>query len=99
MALRSDVIQEKRAVFDIIADLLEALCEQQVWTPTRLAYRCKLDSRTSTKYIEYILNAQLAVKINASTQLQITEKGRDFLLQYMNLIKMLQQEGSLGSGL
>lgn len=99
MAVRSDVIQQKRVLFDIIADLLDALCEQQVWTPTRLAYRCKLDSRTSTKYVNYLLELRFAVRVNGNTQLQMTDKGREFLHEYMKLIKMLEQESSLASEL
>jgi predicted transcriptional regulator len=95
MAVRSDIIGQKRVLFDIIAELLAALREQQVWTPTRLAYRCKLDSRTSTKYVNYLLEVQFAVRINGKTQLQMTDRGREFLHEYMKLIKMLQQESSL----
>jgi predicted transcriptional regulator len=99
VAIRSDLIHEKRVLFDIIAELLVALCEQQLWTPTRLAYRCKLDSRTSTKYVNYLLEVQFAVRINGNTQLQVTDKGREFLNEYKKLIKMLQQESSLASEL
>jgi predicted transcriptional regulator len=92
MALGSDVIQKKRALFETISDLLDTLCEQHSWRHTSLAYRCRLDTRTSAKYVNFLLNAQLAITVDPDRKLQITDKGREFLDQYRKLIEMLEHQ-------
>jgi predicted transcriptional regulator len=87
------ILQEKRASYDILAGLLHVLSTEPEINQTRLAQRSHLDTRMTAKYLKLLLDNLLVNKeyrrINNRPIVQITQKGRGFLEQYMILTSML----------
>jgi predicted transcriptional regulator len=95
MAIHSELVPQKRALLETLADVLASLCEQQISSQARLASRCNLDMKNAAKYIDFLLSAQFAI-INSNAELEITDKGREFLEEYKKLIdKLKEKEGSI----
>ena len=80
--------QLKRAYFDIVANLLEALLEEPS-NKTNLASRANLDTRATQRYLNLILKTEL-VTLEGSTMIRITSKGKDFLEEYRKLKLFLE---------
>jgi len=80
-------LKHKRGIFDIIATLLEIL-EEGDSNKTALASRASLDTRASNRYIDLILQFNLARKPDRNS-FKITDKGRAFLIQYTNLRRFI----------
>ena len=79
----------RRGFLEIIAEILTQL-EKNPTRKTMLSYRCKLDSRAVTKYLEIMEKIDMAAK---STENQnyfvITKKGKLYLKKYNSLVKPL----------
>jgi len=75
--------QLKRAYFDIVANLLEAVSEEPA-NKTKLASKANLDTRATQRYLSLILKTKLIDVDNAHT-LRITPKGKEFLEEYRKL--------------
>ena len=75
--------QLKRAYFDIVANLLEALSEEPA-NKTRLASKSNLDTRATHRYLSLILKTKL-ITVDPDNTLRITAKGKDFLEEYKKL--------------
>jgi len=80
--------QLKRAYFDIVASLLEALSEEPAHK-TNLASRANLDTRATNRYLTLILQTNL-VAIDGNSEIRITPKGKDFLEEYKKLKMFLE---------
>jgi len=80
--------QLKRAYFDIVANLLEALVEEPA-NKTNLASRANLDTRATHRYLELILKTKL-IQLNGESELRITTKGKEFLDEYRKLKLFLE---------
>ena len=79
----------RRGFLEIIAEILTQLKK----TPTRktlLSYRCKLDSRAVSKYLEVMEKIDM---VGRATQNQnyfvITQKGKLYLKKYNSLVEPL----------
>lgn len=87
------ILQEKRASYDVLASLLHVLSAEPEISPTRLAQRSHLDTRMTARYLKVLLDNLLVNKEyrrnNNRTIVQITQKGREFLEQYLILTSML----------
>lgn len=91
----------KRAYFDIIASLLQALVEEPS-AKTKLASKAKLDTRGTHRYITWLLKAGLVAiddndrsshYNNSNTNvIRITQKGIEFLQEYNKLTRFLQTQ-------
>jgi predicted transcriptional regulator len=75
--------QLKRAYFDIVANLLEALSEEPA-NKTKLASRANLDTRATQRYLSLILKTKL-IDVDSANLLRITPKGKEFLEDYRKL--------------
>jgi len=79
----------KRSSLDIFENILTSLSEGQL-KKTHLTYKANLDSRLASKYVQALENLQLVTKSSKDPSYYIiTEKGRDFLEQYYELIKFV----------
>jgi len=79
----------KRSALDIFEGILINLSEGPL-KKTHLTNKANLDSRLATKYIETLTKLGLVAKSNGdSSYFIITEKGREFLEQYYELIKFV----------
>jgi len=79
----------KRSSLDIFENILTSLSEGQL-KKTHLTYKANLDSRLASKYVQAIEKLQLVAKSSKDPSYYIiTEKGRDFLEQYYELIKFV----------
>jgi predicted transcriptional regulator len=75
--------QLKRAYFDIVANLLEALLDEPS-NKTNLASRANLDTRATQRYLNLIMKTEL-VELDGPNMIRITTKGKDFLEEYRKL--------------
>jgi predicted transcriptional regulator len=80
--------QLKRAYFDIVASLLEALSEEPSHK-TNLASRANLDTRATNRYLTLILQTNL-VAMDEDSEIRITPKGKNFLEEYKKLKMFLE---------
>ena len=79
----------KRSSLDIFENILTSLSEGQL-KKTHLTYKANLDSRLPSKYVQTLEKLQLVTKSSKDpSYFIITEKGRDFLEQYYELIKFV----------
>ncbi|MGH9922131.1 MAG: winged helix-turn-helix domain-containing protein [Nitrososphaerales archaeon] len=83
-------MQRKRGFFDIIASLLQIL-EEGACNKTALASRANLATRSSTSYVDILLQFNLVSKDESRKAFKLTEKGRMFLEEYKKL-KMFIEE-------
>jgi len=83
------LIGGKRGTFDIFENILANLSEGQL-KKTHLTYKANLDSRLASKYVQALEKLRLVAKSSKDPAYYIiTEKGRDFLEQYYELIKFV----------
>ena len=79
----------RRGFLEIIAEILTQL-EKTPMRKTLLSYRCKLDSRAVSKYLEVLEKIDM---VKRSTQNQnyfvVTKKGNLYLKKYNGLVKPL----------
>ena len=79
----------RRGFLEILAEILTQL-EKNPTRKTLLSYRCKLDSRAVSKYLDVMGNIEM---VNRSTENQnyfeITKKGRLYLKKYNSLVEPL----------
>jgi predicted transcriptional regulator len=80
--------QLKRAYFDILANLLEALSEEPS-NKTNLASKANLDTRATHRYLNLILKTKL-IYADSENSLRISQKGKDFLAEYNKLKLFLE---------
>jgi predicted transcriptional regulator len=80
--------QLKRAYFDIVANLLEALSDEPS-NKTNLASKANLDTRATHRYLNLILKTKL-IDMDDANELRITSKGKDFLEEYRKLKLFLE---------
>lgn len=80
--------QLKRAYFDIVANLLEALSDEPS-NKTNLASRANLDTRATHRYLDLILKTKL-VYMDGENEIRITSKGKEFLDEYRKLKLFLE---------
>ena len=87
--MRFALIVGRRGFLEIIAQILTQL-EKEPTRKTLLSYRCRLDSRAVSKYLEIMEKIDIAGR---STQNQnyfvITKKGKLYLKKYNSLMKPL----------
>jgi predicted transcriptional regulator len=80
--------QLKRAYFDIVANLLEAVSDRPS-SKTNLSSRANLDTRATHRYLDLILKTKL-ITADETNMLRITPKGKDFLDEYKKLKLFLE---------
>jgi predicted transcriptional regulator len=79
----------RRGFLEILAEVLTQL-EKNPTRKTLLSYKCKLDSRAVSKYLEVMENIEM-VKRSSENQyyFTITKKGRLYLKKYKSLVEPL----------
>jgi len=79
----------KRGALEIFISIISSLAENNL-KKTHLIYKANLDSRLASKYVQALENLRLVTKSSKDpSYFIITEKGRDFLQQYYELIKFV----------
>jgi predicted transcriptional regulator len=84
---------ERRASYDIYADLLYTLLQEPDISQTTLALKTDLDTRGTARHMDILLRDCLVSKQDTGNNrhvIRITGKGLEFLRQYMRLTSMLE---------
>ena len=85
---------KKRGLLQIIADILQSLKSNPL-RKTHITFKCNLDSRTISKYLEIMESNGLLHKHEDNTAyFQITPKGFSYLQRYRSFINLLDDEES-----
>ncbi len=84
------MLSSKRGVLEIFVSILNSVASGQL-RKTPLTYRANLDSRLAFKYINSLIKLELVARNpKDSSYYMITQKGRNFLNLYNELIKMIE---------
>ena len=79
----------KRGVLEIASEILNSISAEAL-IKTHISFKCKLDSRAVTKYLEMLLNNDLIIKSGKDPLFfTITKKGNAFLMQYNKLMNLI----------
>jgi len=81
----------KRGFIEIVGDILNALNKNSL-KKSHIASNCNLDLRSLTKYLKLIIKMKLVKKSKDSPHFKLTKKGSNFLTQYNNLAKLLEND-------
>src|SRR5207245_8282502 len=88
------MLRAKRGALEIFESILSNLSKVPL-KKTRLTHRANLDSRLATKHIGTLVELGLVTKsTRKGSRFIITEKGRDFLVHYYELIKFVNPPAS-----
>jgi len=88
------MLRAKRGALEIFESILSNLSKGPL-KKTRLTHRANLDSRLAAKHIGTLVELGLVTKsTRKGSRFIITEKGRDFLVHYYELIKFVNPPGS-----
>jgi predicted transcriptional regulator len=83
---------KKRSLLQIVAEILESLTGTPI-RKTHISFKCNLDSRTISKYIEMMEFTYLIEKSPKNdSYYQITQKGIDYLNQFRSFIELLDDD-------
>lgn len=79
----------KRGLLEIVASILSSLAENPL-KKTHITYKANLDSRSASKYMVLMERLELANRSKEDpSYFVITQKGREFLKHYQELIKIV----------
>jgi len=79
----------KRGFLEIIGDILEILSKGPM-KKSHISFRCKIDSRTVTRYMKIMTQSNLITKSKEDPSYFIlTLKGSNYLKNYQDLVKNL----------
>ena len=79
----------RRGFLEIIAEILTQL-EKNPTRKTMLSYRCKLDSRALSKYLDVLEKIDIVGRLKQDKHyFQITKKGKIYLKKYKALVEPL----------
>ncbi len=81
----------KRGFIEIVGDILNVLNKNSL-KKSHIASNCNLDLRAVTKYLNLIIKMKLVKKSKDSPHFKLTQKGLNFLTQYNNLVKLLEND-------
>ena len=88
------MLRAKRGALEIFESILSNLSKVPL-KKTRLTHRANLDSRLAAKHIGTLVELGLVTKsTRKGSRFIITEKGRDFLVQYYEVIKFVNPPSS-----
>jgi len=83
---------KKRSLLQIVAEILESLMSSPI-RKTHISFKCNLDSRTISKYIEMMEFTYLIEKSpKHNSYYQITQAGIHYLEQYNSFIALLDED-------
>lgn len=84
----------KRSILELMAEILNALNQERL-RKTHITFKCNLDSRAVTKYVAILTGLGFVTETTTNPKLyKITEKGRDFLKKYNELMSLLSNNSS-----
>jgi predicted transcriptional regulator len=96
LALHISATLRKRGILEIIGSMLECL-EGGGLKKTHLTYRAGIDNRTAGKYVSFLIECKFIEKSKKEDSLFVmTERGRDFLKIYQNLLQTFGAAETLG---
>ena len=81
----------KRGFLDIVGQILECLISDQM-KKTHVTYRCKLDTRSTERYLKIMKSLELIENNENETIYRISGKGIKFLNHYKKLQSILDYE-------
>lgn len=81
---------KRRGELDIIADILS--CTSQPVNKTKIMYKANLSFAQLNHYLEKMKNSELIEKRNTPITYLITEKGKNFLELYLQMMEILYSE-------
>jgi len=79
----------KRGFIEIIGEIMIALHDNPL-KKSHIAYKCNLDPRAVTKYLDLILHSNLVKKTEDLQHFMPTQKGIDFVNEYIKLTKFFE---------
>lgn len=86
---------KKRERLEIIRDILKVVGEKREIKPTRLLYSSNLSPQMFKDYVNELLDKNFIVEIEEKKKkfFVLTDKGRDFLKEYMVLESVIKNFG------
>lgn len=82
----------KRGFLEIIAEILESIINSPL-KKTHITFRCNLDSRAVTKYLNIIMTFGLVERSKTDPSFfVITEKGVKYRNRFRSFMSMMEQE-------
>lgn len=82
----------KRGFLEIIAEILDNLMANPL-KKTHITFRCNLDSRAVTKYLQIMQEVGLVERSeNVSSLYKITEKGIRYRNQFNSFVSMMEDD-------
>ncbi len=79
----------KRGVLELVAEILNALSQESL-RKTHITFRCNLDSRAVTKYLNALKKMGLVSENEDSDKhFHISSRGRDYLKKYSELVSIM----------
>ncbi len=82
----------KRGFLEIIAEILESIINSPL-KKTHITFRCNLDSRAVTKYLNIIMSFGLVEKSKTDPSFfVITEKGVKYRNRFRSFMSMMENE-------
>ena len=92
MGARKEMSSWKRGFLEIIAEILDNLISNPL-KKTHITFRCNLDSRAVTKYLEIMQQVGLVKKMeNGQSLYMITEKGVKYRNQFNSFVSMMEDD-------
>lgn len=83
--------RQKRAIFDVLSDILKAADKSDGVRKTTIVYQANLNFAKAEEYIGMLLEQGFIMNCNGTRNLyQTTEKGRQFLSKYKDLLETLE---------
>ncbi len=82
----------KRSFLQIVAEILESLMSNPI-RKTHISFKCNLDSRTISKYLNMMETTYLVEKTPENkSYYRITQNGINYLDQFHSFIKLLDND-------
>ncbi len=79
----------KRGFIEIVGEILTTLDEKPL-KKSHIAYKCNLDPRAVSKYLDLIIHLNLVEKSEDLRYFLLTQKGIDFAKKFHTLTKLLE---------
>ena len=83
----------KRALIDMLLDILEIALEKEGVNKTHIVYNANLNFNRAGHYIQILKELGLIKTIESNSSLfTTTEKGKEFLIRYKNVLDLFKDD-------
>lgn len=82
------LLKERRSTIKLIVDILDAALKGA--TKTEIVYKSNLNFKQVEKFLDFLIKKDLlSVSSNKRKKYQTTDKGREFIKRYRNIIELI----------